>query len=102
MMLSIKNLSICLPQEQGDLPIIRNLSFELDEGDTLGVVGESGSGKSLTNLALMGLLPKEAKVTADKMEFNGHNLLKMKEKTWRKVRGNQGFFHGGRPALDLG
>src|SRR5690606_34017183 len=68
--------------------VVRELSFGVAAGETLGVVGESGCGKSLTNLALMGLLPEHARVSAERLELCGRNLLTPTNVgDWRKVRG---------------
>ena len=54
---------------------VDSLDLAVDEGEVLGVVGESGSGKSVTMLALMGLIALPGKVTADRLTFDGHDLL---------------------------
>lgn len=89
MLLKVKNLSISFSTPKGVITAVRNISFELKQGETLGVVGESGCGKSLTNLAIMGLLPNNATVTADQLEFNGIDLLKLKESRWQEIRGGE-------------
>lgn len=82
--LSIKNLSIAF----GDgTPVVKNLNLHLEPGKTLAIVGESGSGKSVTSLALMGLLPKQAHVVANEFSFLGHNLLAATPEEFRRLRG---------------
>ena len=56
-------LSVTFPTRDGDVRAVRDLSFRLERGETIGIVGESGSGKSTVALAILGLLPKYAKVT---------------------------------------
>ncbi|HOP03124.1 MAG TPA: ABC transporter ATP-binding protein [Tenuifilaceae bacterium] len=89
-MLSVSNLSI----KFGDSLALQNLSFSLKKGESLGFVGESGSGKSITALALMGLLPKNAKLVSGEASLQipdsgeTFNLLEIDEKTHRTFRGN--------------
>lgn len=87
MLLDVQNLNLKFHTSKGILHAIRDLSFNIKQGETLGIVGESGCGKSITNLALMGLLPDTAELTADKLEFEGKKLLSLKEKEWQKIRG---------------
>jgi oligopeptide/dipeptide ABC transporter ATP-binding protein len=91
MLLEVKNLNIHFKSDRSDTPIhaVRDLSFSLKQGEMLGVVGESGSGKSITNLALMGLLPDSAIVKAEAAKFNGVDLLNLKERQWQNVRGRE-------------
>ena len=88
-LLEVKNLKIEIKLKKSLITIVRNISFTLEKGDTLGVVGESGCGKSIINKALMGLLPNNAIVTADKLNFDGINLLELDENSWCKVRGKR-------------
>lgn len=88
-LLDIKNLSIAFKTSFGQIEAVRSISFQLQQGETLGIVGESGCGKSLTNLALMGLLPSNAIVTADKMEFMGEDLKKKTPSQMQKMRGKK-------------
>lgn len=88
-MIAIENLNIKFKEKLNRLPVIRNISFQLDKGEILGVVGESGCGKSLTNFALMGLLPSNAIVTADRLSVAGNDLLTFSKKDWNKFRGTQ-------------
>ena len=70
----------------GNLPLVKNLSFSLLKGKTLGIVGESGSGKSLTSLAIMGLLPKSLKVSGN-IIYGKKKLLQVKEDEYSTLRG---------------
>ncbi len=82
-LLAVKDLTI----KVGDIGLVKNLSFELRTGQTLGIVGESGSGKSLTSLAIMGLLSKALTVSGE-IIYKGKNLVKYKESDFLKIRGN--------------
>ena len=57
-LLEVKDLNVRFPTEDGVVHAVRDVSFTIDRGEVLGIVGESGSGKSVTNLAIMGLLPR--------------------------------------------
>ncbi len=73
-LLSIQNLSVDLKLANGTLHAVRDVSFDLDKGETIGIVGESGSGKSLTSMALMRLLPNTATTTASSIMFDNEEL----------------------------
>jgi dipeptide transport system ATP-binding protein len=87
-LLEIRNLSVEFLTALGPFRAVDGIDIALEEGDLLGVVGESGSGKSVTMLALMGLLPWTAKVTADRLSFDGRDLLKMEPAERRRITGN--------------
>lgn len=89
MILLMENLNISIFSNNRYVPIIRNLNMRINAGEILGVVGESGSGKSLTNMALMGLLPDSVKMDASKLVFKGRDLLSFTRKNWRSIRGNE-------------
>jgi oligopeptide/dipeptide ABC transporter ATP-binding protein len=72
----------------GILPAVEDTSFTIEKGQTLGVVGESGSGKSTMALALMGLLPKSARVTGSAF-LGERELLHQSESQWRQMRGDR-------------
>lgn len=89
MLLEVKELSVLFKSEAGPLEALRSVSLFLNEGEILGVVGESGSGKSVTNLALMGLLPANALVHTKSVQFAGKDLDLNSQKELRKIRGSQ-------------
>ncbi len=90
MILSVKNLNVSFPAENGQcLKAISNLSFELKEGETLGMVGESGCGKSLTNLCLMGLWPTQAIIEFDELIILGKKIPRPDPKLWQDIRGSK-------------
>ena len=66
---------------------VDGVSLAVDKGEVLAIVGESGSGKSVAMLAVMGLLPWTAKVTADRMAFDGRDLLAMRGRERRAIIG---------------
>ncbi|MCO5090698.1 ABC transporter ATP-binding protein [Bosea sp. (in: a-proteobacteria)] len=86
-LLEIENLSVEFPTSQGTLRAVDRIDLTLDEGEVLGVVGESGSGKSVTMLALMGLVGYPGRVRADKLSFDGRDLLTMSARERRRLTG---------------
>ena len=87
--LDVQNLKIDFHTYAGEVKAIRDVSFHLDEGETLAIVGESGSGKSVTTRSIIGLLARNAKIMGGKILFHGKDLLKISEKEWQKIRGNE-------------
>lgn len=86
----IKNLSIDFTTDEGIVRAVKNVSFDIPRGKTVGLVGESGSGKSVTSLATMRLIPTPpGKISSGEILYNGVDLLKLEEKEMRKVRGNK-------------
>jgi peptide/nickel transport system ATP-binding protein len=86
-LLTVANLSVDFPTEDGVVHAVRDVSLDLDRREVLGIVGESGSGKSVSSMALMGLLPKTAEVTGS-IKFNGRELVGLSYKQLQAVRGN--------------
>ncbi|MFD2444940.1 ABC transporter ATP-binding protein [Bacillus sp. CGMCC 1.16607] len=88
--LRIKDLKVSFQSGKRYVPAVDGISFELKEGEILGIVGESGSGKSVTSLTTMGLIPSPpGKIEAAQLTFDGKDLNNLSEKEWRKIRGNQ-------------
>jgi len=88
-LLRIRNLSVSFSTASGAFQAVDSVDFDVDDGEILAIVGESGSGKSVSMLALMGLLPWTATVTADKIDFDGKDLLNIGRAGRRKVIGNE-------------
>jgi dipeptide transport system ATP-binding protein len=86
-LLDIENLSVEFKTGSGFFRAVDGVSLSVDRGEVLAIVGESGSGKSVSMLAVMGLLPWTAKVTADRMSFEGKDLLTLSPKERRKIIG---------------
>lgn len=86
-LLEIKNLSVGFDTNAGLFMAVQGIDLSVDAREVLAIVGESGSGKSVAMLAVMGLLPKTATVTADSMTFDGHNMLTMTGKQRREIVG---------------
>jgi dipeptide transport system ATP-binding protein len=86
-LLEIENLSVEFPSKNSTMHAVDGVSLTLEAGDVLGIVGESGSGKSVTMMALMGLVSFPGRVTADKLRFDGHDLLAMTTAQRSKLTG---------------
>ncbi|MCB0366495.1 MAG: ABC transporter ATP-binding protein [Bdellovibrionaceae bacterium] len=86
----IENLSVDFKTDDGIVKAVKNISFNIPKGKTVGLVGESGSGKSVTSLAIMKLIPNPpGKITTGSIWFEGQDLVKASEADMRKVRGNR-------------
>ena len=86
-LLEIENLSVEFPSGNGVMHAVDGVSLSLDTGDVLGIVGESGSGKSVTMMALMGLVAFPGRVKADKLRFDGHDLLALSARERSRLMG---------------
>src|SRR6185503_18042731 len=86
MLVEVRNLRIQFPTATGLSDAVRNVSLTLHQ-EKLGIVGESGSGKSLTARSILRLLPPQARVTADRLTFDGIDVLSADEPTLRRIRG---------------
>src|SRR5688572_12776768 len=86
-LLEIENLVVEFETATGMFRAVDGVSIKVDRHEVLAIVGESGSGKSVSMLAVMGLLPWTAKVTADKMMFDGTDLAKLSPKERRRIVG---------------
>ncbi|OWV66969.1 peptide ABC transporter ATP-binding protein [Rhizobium sp. R339] len=87
-LLTVDKLKVSYPTRTGVIEAVRGVSFTLGR-ERLGIVGESGSGKSQTGRAIMGLTPKHGIVTADRLDFNGIDLLKASAGERRRLRGKR-------------
>lgn len=86
-LLEIENLSVRFPSKTAVMHAVEGVSLSLEPGDVLGIVGESGSGKSVTMMALMGLVAYPGQISADRLMFDGHDLLKLSERERRQLIG---------------
>jgi peptide/nickel transport system permease protein len=86
-LLELRGLTIAIATPHGTIHPVRDVSLQVDAGETLAIVGESGSGKTLTGLAAMGLLPGGAQVISGEARFDRTELLHLDEDTWRRLRG---------------
>src|SRR5699024_7471500 len=88
--LSVKNLSVSFDTYAGVVQAVRNVSFDLDKGETLAIVGESGSGKSVMSKSLMGLIPQPpGKIDGEYIQYKNENILSFSKGKLRKLRGSE-------------
>ncbi|MEC9245288.1 MAG: ABC transporter ATP-binding protein [Pseudomonadota bacterium] len=85
-LLEIENLTVTFPTSRGPVDVVKGISFSLGR-ERLGIVGESGSGKSMTGRSILRLIRKPGRVTADRMTFDGIDLLSQSERQMRELRG---------------
>ncbi|HEX3155408.1 MAG TPA: ATP-binding cassette domain-containing protein, partial [Candidatus Angelobacter sp.] len=101
-LLRVSALSVHYDAAGGNvIPALRNLDLHIDGGETIGVLGESGSGKSSLALALMRLLPKNARVVSGSIEYCGRSLAEFSPAELRGVRGAEAALISQEPALSL-
>jgi len=87
-LLEVNDLRVQFPSEDGLVTAVDGVSFSVDANETLGIVGESGSGKSVTSMAVLGLLPKTAKVSGS-IKFRNRELVGLNEREMQVLRGSR-------------
>ena len=88
-LLRVRNLRTRFATDRGDVRAVNGVSFDLAEGEILGLVGESGSGKSVTAMSIMRLVPEPpGHIAADSLAFDGRELLQLSEAQMREERGS--------------
>jgi len=86
--LEISNLRVLFPTDDGLVKATNDVDLGIEEGENLGLIGESGSGKTVLGMAILRLLPKDARVEGV-VRFNGRDLLSLREEEMRRVRGRE-------------
>ena len=86
-LLEVKNMHVSIHTDSGVIQAVRGVSFDLHESETLAIVGESGSGKSITNKAVMGLLPVGGRIDEGEVILNGRDIAHFSEKEMNNIRG---------------
>ena len=87
--LSVNNLVVSFKTDNGIVKAVRDISFDLKQGETLCIVGESGSGKSVTSKSIMGILANNAIIENGNIMYRGENLLEVSEDEFYKIRGHK-------------
>ncbi len=89
LLLDVQHLSVRFPLAGSDLLAVRDVSFALGKGRTLGIVGESGCGKSVTAYSILKLVPPPGVIDSGEIVFNGRDVLRMDDEEIRKIRGKE-------------
>lgn len=87
--IEINNLSLGFDIDENFYPAIHSVNFDIQKGKMHAIVGESGCGKTMTVMSILKLLPKNARITNGEILFEDKNLLELKEKDLRKIRGRK-------------
>ena len=87
--LQVRNLRVSFRTVSGKLQAVRDISFDLNKGETLAIVGESGSGKSVTSKAILGILAGNTIIEGGEILYDGQDLLKISEDDFYKIRGDK-------------
>lgn len=87
--LEVKNLTISFRTSNGKVQAVRDISFDLNKGETLAIVGESGSGKSVTSKAILGILAGNSIIEGGEIIYDGKDLLKITEEDFHEIRGDK-------------
>src|ERR1700685_827933 len=87
-LIEIEDLKTRIPLRSGVVHAVDGLTFDVQEGETVGIVGESGCGKTMAAMSIMRLLPARAYIADGEIRFGGKDLVKLSDAEIRKVRGN--------------
>jgi oligopeptide/dipeptide ABC transporter ATP-binding protein len=99
--LRVRSLSVVYAGNGLQVPAVRDVSFDVDRGEAVGILGESGSGKTTLALTLLQLLPRSGRIVSGSIQFNGRELAGLREKELESVRGAQLSLVFQEPAISL-
>ena len=88
-LLEVKNLNLEFHDTIPPTQVTRQVSFDMEEGEILGIVGESGSGKTQTALSILQLLKSHEKIASGEILFQGKNLARLSQEEMEKIRGKE-------------
>lgn len=88
-LLEVRGLRTVFPTEEGEMPAVDGVSFELAAGEVLAIVGESGCGKSVTSMSILRLVPSPGKIKEGEILYKGEDLLKKNTKEMNQIRGEE-------------
>ncbi len=88
-LLEVRGLKTVFPTEEGEMPAVDGVSFDLAAGEVLAIVGESGCGKSVTSMSILRLVPSPGKIREGQILYKGEDLLKKSTKEMNQIRGEE-------------
>ena len=88
-LLSVRNLRVEFPTRRGTLVAVDDVSFDIREGEVLGVVGESGAGKSMTGMSIIGLLEPPGRIAGGEILLEGQRIDNLPYEKMRRIRGRK-------------
>jgi oligopeptide transport system ATP-binding protein len=88
-LLNVNDLKVSFYTHAGEVKAVNGVSFNLGQGEVIGIVGESGSGKSVTSYSIIRLIDSPGKIIGGSINFNDQNLLELNEKEMQNIRGNE-------------
>lgn len=88
-LLEVRNLRTSFRPGGVEIPVVEGVDLDVRAGEVLGIIGESGSGKTVTSMSILRLLPAHARVTADRIAFEGEDISKMTDGAFRQLRGRR-------------
>ena len=88
-LIQVEHLSISFPLEEENVLAVRDVSFSLEQGKTLGLVGESGCGKSVTAFSILRLLPQPGRIDSGRILYKGRDIAELTDEEMRKIRGRE-------------
>ncbi|WP_371363312.1 Oligopeptide transport ATP-binding protein OppD [Sporomusa rhizae] len=88
-LLAVEDLEVIIKRKDKVIPIVRQISFQIDKGEIFGLVGESGCGKTMTCLSILNLLPTGIQKIGGRIQLAGKNLEGLSTAEWRKLRGDR-------------
>jgi peptide/nickel transport system ATP-binding protein/peptide/nickel transport system permease protein len=88
-LLSVENLVVTFGSESDPVAVVHDVTFDLNEGESVGIVGESGCGKTITAMAIIGLLPGTGKIHSGSIRYNGRDLAALTEREMHSMRGRE-------------
>ncbi len=100
-LLSVQHLSIAFPSDEGIMPVVTDVSFDIAAGEVVGLVGESGCGKSMTAAGVLGMIPGRGMITGGTVHFDGQNLTGLPPQALEHIRGRQIGFVSQEPMVAL-